>query len=115
MSVRPEVFEEVLTKQCKCSEPAVLRVTKSGPNEGREFWTCENRMCDFFQWNSKSVARARKQERMAKMAVETPQKKEEEQEEEIDEEPPRKMCKIVIDDETTLTIPRDRLTKLLFD
>ena len=114
MSVRPEVFEEVLAKQCKCLEPAVLRVTKSGPNEGREFWTCENRMCDFFQWNSKSVARARKEQRLAHMAIETPPKKEED-DDVIEVEPPRMMCKIVIDDEWTLTIPRDRLAKLLFD
>lgn len=113
MSVRPEVFKEVLTKQCKCEQPAILRVTKSGPNEGREFWTCNDRVCDFFQWNSPSVAKARK---MARMAVETPPKKTDDEDEEIEEdEPPRKMCKIVIDGETTLTIPRDRLTKLLFD
>lgn len=112
MSVRPEVFEEVLAKQCKCKVPAVLRVTKSGPNEGREFWTCQERSCDFFQWNGPSVARARK---MARMAIETPPKKTDDEEDEVEEEPPRKMCKIVIDDETTLTIPRERLVKLLFD
>lgn len=114
MSVRPEVFEEVLGKQCKCNEAAILRTTKSGPNEGRQFWTCKDRVCDFFQWHSKSVAKARKEQRLAHMAIETPPKQEED-DDKIEEEPPRKMCKIVIDDETTLTIPRDRLTKLLFD
>lgn len=112
MSVRPEVFEEVLAKQCKCKQPAVLRVTKSGPNEGREFWTCNDRVCEFFQWNGPSAKRIQK---MARMAIETPSKQEDEEEDEVEEEPPRKMCKIVIDDETTLTIPRDRLAKLLFD
>lgn len=43
---------------CKCSPPypAVrLTVCKSGPNTGREFWSCSRsggRQCSFFRWHT---------------------------------------------------------------
>lgn len=37
--------------QCNCGQPAGSRVTqKSGVNQGRSFYTCESRNCNFFQW-----------------------------------------------------------------
>ena len=36
---------------CKCSQPAITRVVqKAGNNKGRQFYTCETRQCNFFQW-----------------------------------------------------------------
>ena len=37
--------------QCNCGQPAGSRVTqKSGVNQGRSFYTCDSRSCNFFQW-----------------------------------------------------------------
>ncbi|KAF9073663.1 DNA topoisomerase [Rhodocollybia butyracea] len=36
---------------CKCDVPAGRRsVVKEGPNQGRPFWTCDEKSCDFFAW-----------------------------------------------------------------
>ncbi|KAL9653812.1 hypothetical protein ABK040_012873 [Willaertia magna] len=37
--------------QCKCGKPSVKRkVFKEGPNQGRYFYSCENKGCNFFKW-----------------------------------------------------------------
>jgi hypothetical protein len=37
---------------CHCQQPAErLRVNKEGPRQGRTFWKCTQRLCNFFQWD----------------------------------------------------------------
>ena len=44
-------FSNENTIQCQCERPAAfLTVQKNGPNKGRQFYSCPNRTCNFFQW-----------------------------------------------------------------
>ena len=37
--------------ECTCGDKAAERtVVKDNENKGRKFWTCENKVCNFFQW-----------------------------------------------------------------
>jgi hypothetical protein len=41
---------------CNCNEAAsLLTVRKDGPNQGRQFYGCINRTCDFFQWLDSNI------------------------------------------------------------
>ncbi|KAJ3896209.1 prokaryotic type I DNA topoisomerase [Lentinula edodes] len=41
---------------CKCDALAGRRaVVKDGPNQGRPFWTCEEKACDYFAWADDSM------------------------------------------------------------
>ena len=43
--------EFVLEPNCNCNLKSTKRVTKKdGPNQGREFYTCEKSKCNFFLW-----------------------------------------------------------------
>ena len=45
--------------QCNCGQPAGSRVTqKSGVNQGRSFYTCDSRSCNFFQWTDQEAPAA---------------------------------------------------------
>ena len=38
-------------KMCHCHKPAeLLKVKKEGPRQGRKFWKCMQRECQFFEW-----------------------------------------------------------------
>eukprot|EP00913_Durusdinium_trenchii_P030436 g28511.t1 len=40
------------TMECHCKAPAVqLIVKKEGPTQGRLFWKCAKRVCNFFEWD----------------------------------------------------------------
>jgi hypothetical protein len=44
---------------CFCgNETAIKSTQKAGPNQGREFYTCLNRTCKFFQWVPSSAPAA---------------------------------------------------------
>jgi predicted RNA-binding protein YlxR (DUF448 family) len=47
------ILQQAAAPECKCGKVSVERtVTKDSPNKGRKFWTCANRSCRFFEWNS---------------------------------------------------------------
>ncbi|KAJ3930635.1 MAG: DNA topoisomerase [Lentinula lateritia] len=44
------------TPNCKCDALAGRRtVVKDGPNQGRPFWTCDEKACDYFAWADDSM------------------------------------------------------------
>ena len=46
------------TPVCKCQKPATqLIVKKEGPTQGRLFWKCSQRLCDFFEWDQEETNR----------------------------------------------------------
>ncbi|CAN8098850.1 unnamed protein product [Discula destructiva] len=45
---------------CDCRQPALfLTVKKKGPNNGKHFYTCDNKKCDFFLWEHDAKTRER--------------------------------------------------------
>lgn len=41
--------------ECACGQPAIVKVSNSANNPGRQFWTCASRNCKFFKWASDPV------------------------------------------------------------
>eukprot|EP00425_Heterocapsa_triquetra_P040275 CAMPEP_0195070470 /NCGR_PEP_ID=MMETSP0448-20130528/14518_1 /TAXON_ID=66468 /ORGANISM="Heterocapsa triquestra, Strain CCMP 448" /LENGTH=363 /DNA_ID=CAMNT_0040102191 /DNA_START=58 /DNA_END=1146 /DNA_ORIENTATION=- len=42
---------------CRCNAPAAVKiVNKEGPNQGRRFWGCGERKCEFFEWEKAAAA-----------------------------------------------------------
>ena len=49
-------FDLIQLPDCDCGKPAIiLSVKKDSPNQGRPFFSCEDRECDFFQWADEEV------------------------------------------------------------
>lgn len=47
---------EETVPRCHCGQPATqLIVKKEGPTQGRLFWKCTTRVCNFFQWDPEEV------------------------------------------------------------
>ena len=52
------------TPRCLCGVPAVKLVTKkAGPTQGRHFWKCAARVCQFFEWDADEVAKLQGEKR----------------------------------------------------
>ena len=66
--------------ECHCRAPAVqLIVKKEGPTQGRLFWKCARRVCNFFEWDPQEVQEI--QRRMLQEQEDAEVKRWEEQEE----------------------------------
>lgn len=54
----PEVIpEEMAVVKCLCgAEAEKLRVKREGPRQGRFFWKCVQRRCEFFKWDNQTDA-----------------------------------------------------------
>ncbi|CAK9109699.1 DNA topoisomerase 3-alpha (DNA topoisomerase III alpha) [Durusdinium trenchii] len=66
--------------ECHCRAPAVqLIVKKEGPTQGRLFWKCAQRVCNFFEWDPQEVQEI--QRRMLQEREDAEMRKWEEQEE----------------------------------
>eukprot|EP00913_Durusdinium_trenchii_P010338 g9694.t1 len=66
--------------ECHCHAPAVqLIVKKEGPTQGRLFWKCAQRVCNFFEWDPQEVQEI--QRRMLQEREDAEMRKWEEQEE----------------------------------
>ena len=52
------------TPNCLCGSPAVRLVTKKpGPTQGRHFWKCAARVCQFFEWDQAEVSKLQGEKR----------------------------------------------------
>ena len=52
------------TPNCLCGSPAVRLVTrKPGPTQGRHFWKCAARVCQYFEWDQAEIAKLQGEKR----------------------------------------------------
>ena len=52
----PYKVKETAAPHCMCGKPATqLIVKKDGPTQGRLFWKCTERVCQYFEWDQEEV------------------------------------------------------------